>query len=223
MSALALAYRSVVFDVDSTLTGIEGIDWLAARRDPETMAFVVRLTECVMSGEVRMEDAYDVRLARIGPTRDEMAELAAVYRDAIAPDARAVVAELVRRRVRVVAISGGIEAAVVPFCTGLGLAPTDIHAVRVDWNARGTFAGFDRESPLTVQLGKATLLRSLALPRPILAVGDGSTDAEMKRAGEADAFAAYTGFARRPAVVADADFVLESFEPLIDVVAPRTR
>jgi hypothetical protein len=39
-------FKTVIFDVDSTLADIEGIDWLAALRGPETRggsrAFVLR-------------------------------------------------------------------------------------------------------------------------------------------------------------------------------------
>ena len=45
------AYASVVFDVDSTLTGIEGVDWLGALRDAQTAAYVKAL-EGQMNGQV---------------------------------------------------------------------------------------------------------------------------------------------------------------------------
>ncbi len=221
MSAPALAYRTVVFDVDSTLTGIEGIDWLAARRDPETAAWVMGLTERVMAGELPIEDAYAVRLERVAPTRIELRELAEAYRDAVAPDARSVIAALVKSRVRVLAVSGGLRDAVAPFCTGIGIAESDVHAVPLKWTDRGSYAGFDRTSLLATQTGKATLVKTLALPHPLLAVGDGSTDVEMKRAGQADTFAAYTGFTHRAPVLEAADFVVGSFTELLARIEGR--
>jgi D-3-phosphoglycerate dehydrogenase len=209
----------VVFDVDSTLTGLEGVDWLAARRDPETAAFVLKLTERVMAGELPIESAYAVRLDRIAPTRDEVRELAEAYRDAVAPDARSTIAALLRGGARVAAISGGLAAAVVPFCVGLGIAETDVRAVHADWEATGAYAGFNHMSPLVTQPGKAAVLRTLALPHPILAVGDGSTDVEMKRSGAADAFAAYTGFTHRRKVIEEADFIVTTFAALLPVVS----
>ena len=50
----------------------------------------------------------------------------------------------------------------------------------------------------------------------MLAVGDGSTDVEMKQRGAVDVFAAYTGFTHRPAVIAAADFVVRSFTELLE-------
>jgi phosphoglycolate phosphatase-like HAD superfamily hydrolase len=60
----------------------------------------------------------------------------------------------------------------------------------------------------------------LSLPRPILSVGDGATDAAMKSAGAADAFAAFTGFVRREPVVALADHVIATFDELVALVLP---
>ncbi|MDE3129466.1 MAG: HAD-IB family phosphatase, partial [Gemmatimonadota bacterium] len=152
-------FASVVFDVDSTLTGIEGVDWLAALRDAETAAYVKGLTERVMAGELPIEAAYVSRLARIAPTRDELRRLADAYRAAASPGAREVIATLQNAGVRVVAISGGIAAAVVPFCVWLGFAERDVHAVPVEWNGRGEYAGMDPATPLATQTGKATVVR----------------------------------------------------------------
>jgi HAD superfamily phosphoserine phosphatase-like hydrolase len=206
---------SVVFDVDSTLTGIEGVDWLADRRDAATAGFVHRLTDAVMAGELPIERAYAARLDRIAPTRDEMHALATAYGEHAAPGAAETIAALRHGGVRVVAISGGLLEAVGPFCVSLGIGEQDVHAVAVQWTALGAYAGFDRASPLVTQTGKAVLLDRLALPRAIIAVGDGSTDVEMKRTGAADLFAAYVGFARRDRAVAAADFVLETCAQLL--------
>ena len=59
-------------------------------------------------------------------------------------------------------------------------------------------------------------IEELALPRPILAVGDGSTDAALLPV--VDTFAAFTGFVRRETVVAVADCELHSFDELLDLV-----
>ena len=49
-----LKYRALVLDVDSTVSGIEGIDWLAARRGPDVAQRVLELTRRAMDGVSRM-------------------------------------------------------------------------------------------------------------------------------------------------------------------------
>jgi phosphoserine phosphatase len=215
-------FATVALDVDSTLVGVEGIDWLAARRGGETAAFVRRLTEDAMSGRLTLEDAYERRIERIAPTREEVRALAQAYCAHVATGASAAIAQMRRAGVRVIAISGGLREAVVPLCRAVSFEDDDVFAVDVQWDSQGRYVGFDRASPLVLQDGKAEVLRGLALPRPILAVGDGSTDLAMRAAGAADAFAAYTGFVNRPSVVAAADHVLTSFDEFLAfVISPR--
>ena len=64
------------------------------------------------------------------------------------------------------------------------------------------------------------MLGTLSLVRPVLAVGDGSTDAAMRASGAADAFAAFVGFVRRPHVVADADHIVGTLEEVVALVLP---
>lgn len=211
-------FATVALDVDSTLAGIEGIDWLAQRRGGETAAFVRGLTDDAMSGRLPLEDAYGRRLERIAPTRDEVGALAEAYAANIAPGAAGALTKMRRAGVRVIAISGGLREALVPLCRAAGLEDSELFAVAIRWDERGRYVDFDRASPLASQQGKAEVLRGLALPRPILAVGDGSTDVAMRAPGAADALAAYTGFVCRPSVVAAADLVLKSFDELVAFV-----
>jgi phosphoserine phosphatase len=210
------ALRSVVLDVDSTLCGIEGIDWLARRRGPATGASITELTDRAMRGEIALDAVYGERLASVCPSRGDLIELAAAYIDALAPGAADAVDRLHRKGRRVVLVSGGLREAILPVAEQLGIADRDVHAVAVRFTADGAYAGFDAASPLATASGKRTVVASLALPRRILAVGDGATDLAIRPA--ADVFAAFTGFVRREPVVASADHVIDSFAQLVELV-----
>lgn len=203
-------FASVVLDVDSTLCGVEGVDWLAQLRGTEVARQSARLTERAMNGRIPIDAIYGDRLDLIRPTRAEVDELARVYRDTVAPDAPGAIGALRKAGVRVVLVSGGFRRAIGPLALDLRV---DLHAVDIYWNDAGEYAGFDTASPLATQSGKLTLVRSLALPRPTLAVGDGSTDAGMRAA--VDEFAAFTGFVRREAVVKVADVEIANYESLV--------
>ena len=213
-------FATVALDIDSTLSGIEGIDWLAGRRSQKTAAFVARLTRDAMNGKVALEDVYAERLTLLAPTRADLVALADVYRTHVAARARNAVGTLTRAGVRVVALSGGLRDAVLPLCRDVGIADGDVHAVTISFDAKGAYSGYDATSPLATHDGKPAVLRTLKLPHPILSVGDGATDAAMKTAGAADAFAAFTAFVRREPVVGMADHVLGSFDELLALVLP---
>ena len=84
----ATGFASVVLDVDSTLCGIEGIDWLAARRGPEAGVRIAELTDRAMNGELALDAVYGERLGVVRPSREDLAALAAAYERALAPGAR---------------------------------------------------------------------------------------------------------------------------------------
>ena len=205
-------FASVVLDVDSTLSDIEGIDWLAARRTPELAERVRDLTTRAMAGEIPIEEVFASRLEAVAPSRAELAALGAAYIACVEPGAKGALLALGQAGIRVELVSAGLRPAVSVLADHLKLSDTQVNAVGVQFDASGNFADFDRTSPLARSHGKADLVRSRALPRPILAVGDGITDLEMKTAGAVDAFAAYTGFVHRSTVVERADHVVESFD-----------
>lgn len=205
-------YASVVLDADSTLAGIEGIDWLAARRGPDVQRAVEALTAQAMNGAVALDDVYASRLECIQPTTLDLRALSHAYVDAIAPGAADAVTALHAAGVAVHVLSGGLRAALLPMTRILGIADERVHAVELETDAAGRYVRVVA-TPLTTQQGKAIILDQLALPRPLLAVGDGVTDLAMARA--ADVFAAYIGFVRRDAVVAGATHVLDSFAALV--------
>ncbi|NUO64167.1 MAG: HAD-IB family phosphatase [Gemmatimonadaceae bacterium] len=216
MSTARAKFASVVLDVDSTLAGVEGIDWLAAQRGPEAAAKIAELTDMAMRGEISLDEIYGKRLSMIRPTHREIGALAKRYVEAMAPGAREVVARLREAGVAIAIVSGGIREAIVPLALALGVDGGALRAVSVYFEAHGEYEGFERSSPLATQRGKAEVVRALALGAPVLAVGDGATDVAMRPV--VDAFAAYTGFVRREPVVQQADFVLESFAQLEQVV-----
>lgn len=209
-------FHSVVIDVDSTLCGIEGIDWLAARREPRIATEIARLTERAMDGEVPLESLYGERLALVRPTAAEIAELSRAYIESLAPGAREAIARMRDARISLALVSGGIRQAIRPLARDLGFSDGSLHAVSVSFDAAGSCCGYDTSSPLATQGGKKTVVAALGLPRPTLAVGDGATDVAMREA--ADAFAAFTGFVRREPVVRSADHVVSSFRELTDLV-----
>jgi phosphoserine phosphatase len=214
-------FASVVLDVDSTLSGIEGVDWLAAHRSEKIQLMVEDLTIKAMAGTMPLESVYEQRLGAIAPSLAEMQTLGLAYKTHLAPGAAAAINALRTAGVRVVLVSGGLLPAIRPFAERLGFTAGDINAVDVRNDHRGAYAGFDRESPLAKQGGKPEVVRLLALPRPILAVGDGSTDLAIRAAGECDAFAAYCGFVSRESVVDLADHTVSSFDELLALVLPE--
>jgi len=209
-------FNSVVFDVDSTLSGIEGIDWLASLRGGEVRRWSAELTDRAMRGEIPIEAVYSERMNKVRPTKSEIAKLASEYVARIANGARETLTALAAESINLAMISGGLREAILPLARELGVGDKNVRAVSVFFDADGEYAGFEESSPLTRQTGKKSIVAAMGLKGPILAVGDGMTDCEMK--SEVSKFAAFTGFTRREQVVERADFVIENFDQLRELI-----
>jgi phosphoserine phosphatase len=209
-------FNSVVFDVDSTLSGIEGIDWLAMQRGSEVADWSATLTERAMRGEIPIEAVYGERMRAVRPTLGEIERLGQEYVSRVAPGAAETMRAFKTANVQLAMVSGGLREAILPLAATLGVDDASVYAVSVSFDEHGNYKGFDEASPLTRQTGKKTTVSRMGLKGPILAVGDGMTDCEMKSV--VDSFAAFTGFTRREPVIARADFVVENFDQLRELV-----
>lgn len=220
--------RLVVFDCDSTLSAVEGIDELAAGRRAEVAA----LTDAAMRGEVPLESVYGRRLDLIRPDRARVDALAQQYVEALVPDAAAVVDALHAAGVRVRIMSGGLLPAVLAVGRAIGVPESDTAAVAVHFDGHGRYTGYDEASPLARSGGKRELLQQwrdqLQLDRDaVMMVGDGATDLEA--AEVAGIFVAYAGVVERTAVMEAADVVVRSasLSPILPLalggVAPAAR
>ncbi len=197
-----MRYRTVVFDCDSTLSTIEGIDEIAG----EHRAEIVALTEASMRGKVPLEEVYGRRLALIQPTREQVEALGRRYIETLVPDARETIAALRDEGVDVRVVSGGMLPAVLGLTRDLGLPDEAVAAVDLHFDENGSYAGFDAGSPLAYAGGKRVILERWELERPALMVGDGATDLEARPV--VDAFVAFAGVVERPPVIQAADIVI---------------
>ena len=209
-------FASVVFDVDSTLAALEGIDWLAALRSEAVASACADLTARAMAGEIPLEEVYELRLRAISPTVAEIAALGEAYRHAVQPGAAGLIDALRAAGCEIHMLSGGLRSALLPLARDLGVAPNRVHAVSLVANELGHLVSLDGTQPLATQQGKPLVLSTLKLPRPSVMIGDGATDAAAR--GVVDSFIAYTGVARRPAVVELADAEASDFAALHDLL-----
>lgn len=204
-----LGYDAVIFDCDSTLTTIEGIDELA--RVSGRYREVASLTDAAMNGDLSLDDVYCRRLDMLMPSRRDVSSIAGRYRRHAVPDASAVIGALHAAGKDVFIVSGGLYDAVGPFGAWLGVPDDHIRAVRIryapDEAGVDRYAGIE-PSPLTTADGKSVMVRELLEDQPgrSLLVGDGVSD--LVAGGEVTCFIGFTGVVERPSVVAGADVLI---------------
>jgi len=203
-----MKYRIVFFDVDSTLVTIEGIDILADG-NPQ----IVELTNRAMNGEIALEEVYAKRLEIIRPTRAAIDALGERYVASIVDGAQEVLGELQTRGAIVHIVTAGIEQAILPLASALGVR--NVHAVRLQFDDDGSYRDFDRRTFLTRSHGKELVVRDIRARTKGKAafIGDGASDLEAKPA--VDLFIGFGGVAVRSRVKENADAYVTDLREIV--------
>lgn len=227
-------FEVVIFDCDSTLSRIEGIDELARWLGRE--AEVAALTTQAMNGDLPLEAVYSRRLDMLQPTREQLKQLGQLYRDTLVPEAAEVIATLLAHGREVFIVSGGLLEPVRDFGVSLGLPANHIFAVDVDydqlsgrwWETWKHPQGRNPDErylihdhgPLTEGTGKAHIIRRIrAMHRGrAMLIGDGTSDLEASRA--VDMFVGFGGVVAREKVQASAEVFIHanSLAPVLPLV-----
>jgi phosphoserine phosphatase len=198
-------YDAVLFDCDSTLCALEGVDALADVLPARDRQALQALTERAMAGELPLEAVYAARLERLRPDRDAIEALAQRYLATLLPGMAELIERLRAAGVEVALISGGLAPALAPLAAQLGIGPERLFAVDVHFDGDGRYMDFERNSPLARSGGKRTVVEAFARGRGhrrLALVGDGATDLEA--APVLARFVAFGAVAERPAVFAGA-------------------
>ena len=215
------ALPTLIFDFDSTLVRIETLEALAdialdGRADAASIqAEVAALTDRAMSGDLDFGQALRARLALLPLRREHVEMLADRILDEGTPSVRRNLKFFNDHADQIVILSGGFREIIAPIAQRLGVSPDRVLCNDLTYDANGRVTGVDDANPLSQGNGKPEVIRGLGLAGPIVMVGDGWNDAEVKLKGAADRFYAFTEIARRERVVDVADAEARSIDELL--------
>ncbi len=222
----------VIFDCDSTLSTIEGIDELARMTGQEYD--VARLTKRAMEGDVPLESVYGHRLVTVNPTQEQVQKIAQAYRETVIPDAGEVIAALQAMGSEVFIVSGGLFEPVRDFGVWLGVPRENIFAVNMEYdqlagkwwrywdqpggqNPRANYLAIE-SNPLTGTLGKNQIISRIRATHPgrVLMIGDGLSDLEVSE--DVDLFVGFGGAIYRERIAAESPIYIH--KPTLAPILP---
>ena len=210
-----------IFDFDSTLISLESLDELArivlAEKTDGAFRFtkLQELTNLGMAGKLPFDESLRRRLDLFSANRGHVEKLVSKLTPAITESALRHKNWFAENADNIYIVSGGFKDYIAPVAAKLGIKASHIYANRFVYDKDGAILGYDRKSLLSQPQGKVTQIKALDLQQPVIMVGDGYTDYEVKKAGVADEFWAYTQYAMRPAATENADRVLTSFDEVV--------
>ncbi|WP_254562983.1 phosphoglycerate dehydrogenase [Dyadobacter diqingensis] len=221
MPTLTLNPPHIIIDFDSTFTKVEGLDELAAialtghPQREKIVQEIVDLTNKGMNGEMSFAEGLRQRIDLLKANRANIEELISLLRTKVSDSFLRNRQFLTENADYIFIVSSGFKEFIVPIVTELGLRADHVYANEFRFDEEGNIIGIDQDNVLSTDGGKIKLLASLKLEGDVYAIGDGYTDYQIKEAGFANRFYAFTENVERPKVVAVADHIATSFDDFL--------
>jgi len=209
--------KLIVFDCDSTLSSIEGVDELARFKGEAVFKQVEDLTNQAMDGHIALEEVFRRRMELIRPSQADLNHIAEQYRQTLAAGVRELIQELQTAGWTVVIVSGGLYPPVKAVAEVLGVE--EVMAVPVTFDAEEEYLDFDDQYHTARSGGKPVCLAELKAkfqPEITVMVGDGVSDLETR--SEVDHFIGYGEFAAREKVRQGSEYFAMSMSELVSIL-----
>ena len=210
-----------VIDFDSTFTKVEGLDELAhialaGSPNRERVVQQIReLTERGMNGEMSFAEGLRARIELLQANRGHIEQLIDHLRTKVSDSFQRNRPFFQEYTDQILIVSSGFKEFIVPIVTELGVKAENVYANTFTFDTEGKITGCDEKNLLSQDKGKVKLLKSLGLAGDVCVIGDGYTDYELREAGLANRFYAFTENVERPKVTAVADHIVPSLDEFL--------
>ena len=210
-----------VIDFDSTFIKSETFDLLgnyslADQPDAEDkLKKIHQITDEAMEGKMDFSESLSSRIALLNASKQHFKPLIEEIRGDISPSFSRNRNFFIDYSDQIYIISNGFREIIVPVVRDFGIPEKNVFANTFTYSSDGKITGFDRNNILSKDNGKVDLLKSLNLKGDIYVIGDGYSDYQIKKAGLANTFYAFTENVERNSIVEKADHIAPSLDEIL--------
>jgi len=212
-----------VFDFDSTLTQVEAFEELAAialkgkKNKNEIIKEIKHITDLGVDGEISFTDSLEKRIQLLNAKKEHLDILVRKLKTKISKSVSRNKDFFSKHAENIYVISGGFKEFVDPIVAAYNIPSEQVYANTFIFDSDGNITGFDRENELAKPNGKIGQLKKMNLGGEIYVIGDGYSDYQMREAGIAHKFFAYTENIERLNILDRADHITPSFDEFLYV------
>ncbi|WP_439880196.1 phosphoglycerate dehydrogenase [Pontibacter sp. MBLB2868] len=210
-----------ILDFDSTFTQVEALDELGEislrqQEDKEEVLQQIKdITNSAMDGSSSFAEGLTQRLQLLQANKKDLQELITVLQEKVSHSIKRNKEFFAEFADQVLIVSSGFKEFIVPIVTPYGIKEENVFANTFRFDEQGNIIGFDEENVLCQDKGKIKLLDKLGLQGDVYVLGDGYTDYEIKEAGMANKFYAFTENITRNKVVEKAEHIAPSLDEFL--------
>ncbi|MEQ8904071.1 phosphoglycerate dehydrogenase [Ekhidna sp.] len=210
-----------IIDFDSTFTQVEALDVLAeiSLKDNENRSKAIEeiktITDQGMEGGISFRESLKRRIDILQANQKDLPELVERLSKLVSPSFQRNTEFINKYREQIYIVSNGFKDFIVPIVEKLGIKSTHVYANEFEYDTDGNIIGFDENNILSGNNGKPKQIESLKLDGEVFVLGDGFTDYEIKKAGLAHKFYAFTENVRREKILSEADHEAPSLDEFL--------
>jgi D-3-phosphoglycerate dehydrogenase len=213
--------RHFVIDFDSTFTQVEALDVLGEislhdhEEKEERLQKLSDLTNSGMAGDLSFRESLEQRLALLNAREHHLPMLVDRLRSKVSTSFIRNKEFFEENHENIYIISNGFKEFIVPIVEKFGIREENVFANTFRPDSSGRLNAFDTDNLLSSNNGKVEILKSLELQGDVYVIGDGYTDYEIKAAGLANRFYAFTENVERGNVLEKADHITPSLDEFL--------
>lgn len=213
--------RYYVIDFDSTFTKVEALDVLGditlndKPNKEEILAKVEDLTNQAMGGGLSFRESLEKRLSLLEANKSDLPVLINTLKKHVSTSFIRNKSFFQENHENIFIISNGFKEFIVPIVGDYGIKEENVFANNFEYGSDGKIIGFDKSNMLSKNNGKVEQLKSLNLQGDVYVIGDGYTDYEIKAAGLANKFYAFTENVARENILEKADHITPSLDEFL--------
>ena len=210
-----------VIDFDSTFTKVEALDVLAEislqghPEKDERIRKIKEITDAGMDGSLSVKESLLKRLQLLEAKQEHLDELIKRLKNEVSESFKRNKEFIAATNDYIYIVSNGFRDFIEPVVTPYGIKPEHVFANSFVFDEAGKIVGFDPECALTENNGKANQLKKLDIAGDVYVIGDGYTDYEIKAAGMANSFYAFTENVSRNNVLEKADHITPNLDEFL--------
>ncbi len=220
---MKIADKYFIIDFDSTFTKVEALDLLCeialtdSKQQAEVVKKVKEITDLCMNGEITFAESLAKRFELLLANRDDLRKLIDRLKENVSVSFKRNKEFFEKYADQIYIISNGFKEFIVPIVSEYGIKPDHVFANTFQFNEQGDIIGFDQQNVLAGNNGKVETIKKLDLRGDIYVIGDGYSDYQIKAAGLANKFYAFTENIERNAVLEKADYIAPSLDEFLYV------
>ena len=213
--------RYFIIDFDSTFTKVEALDILCeiSLRDSDlkdaALQRIKEVTDLGMQGELSFRESLEERIKLLNAKREHLPELIERLKTLVSESFQRNKKFIAEYSDNIIILSNGFRDFILPIVTEFGIRPKNVFANEFIYDEKENIIGFDKSNLLSSNNGKPKLIESLKLEGDIFVIGDGYNDYEIKAAGLAKEFYAFTENIKREKVIEMADHIAPSLDEIL--------